>query len=888
MLLILTHENSDFDAVASQLAAHKLYPEGVPLLSWRVNRNVEQYLSLYWDAFDFVRPADWRRQRVSRVLLVDTLTLPSVRGMRQDRVGVQVIDHHEITGDKFANWSYHVESVGAVTTLLVEMLQSSGLSLNANEATLMLLGIHEDTGSLQYDTTTVRDMRAATWLLEQGAQLSVIRRFLDIALSELQLKLYDRFQEQAEWTRVEGQMIVVSAVQAPNGFDEEISAVAHRLRDTLTPDGMILLVQLKHNHVQLVARASTDQVDVSVIARALGGGGHSRAAAATIMDRRLEDVRAQVFDLLPSACKPTAKVSQIMSYGVQTIPSNASVSSAARQMQRSGHEGYPVVDADNGKLVGLLTRRIVDRAMSHQMGAMPVSQIMKAGRVTVRPSDSVEKLQKLMIEEGWGQVPVSEEGQDHGDSEALIGVVTRTDLISLLTESDQVDTRPEVNELLVKNLSPVVWSLVLATSKAAGELGLPLYFVGGLVRDLLLGLAAKDIDMVVEGDAIALVRQMRRQYGGEIRSHAQFGTAKWLLNDEVWRKLLDDNAPPTAAGSAVNENLLMVVDFVTARSEFYTQPTALPEVERGSIKLDLHRRDFTINTIAVRLDGAHLGELFDFYGGIRDLDSKLIRVLHSLSFVDDPTRILRAVRLEQRLEFEIEPRTAELIDSALPMINRVSGERIRNEITLCLEEPERTAMMARLAEIGVLRAIHSDFIWYQSTAGYIVNAEEILNQPMWREAVGTQSAAFVYFAQIMLPLEVRSREEIMQRLKVRKSTRDDIHAAQGLLTELSTMQDDVRPSIVVKTLRPYPPRVLAVVMARFGQESVVGQWIDRYQRQWRDVRTELNGNDLLAMGMEAGPEVGRILDSLLAARLDGEVADLSGEKALLQDLLAGK
>jgi len=885
MLLILTHENADFDAVASQLAAHRLYPEGVPLLSWRVNRNVEQYLSLYWDAFDFVRPADWRRQRVSRVLLVDTMTLPSVRGMRQDRVAVQVIDHHEIDTDKIADWTYHVEPVGAVTTLLVEMLRSSGMNLNPNEATLMLLGIHEDTGSLQYDTTTIRDMRAATWLLEQGAQVSVIRRFLDIALSELQLKLFESLQENAEWVRVESQMILVSAVKAPEGFDDEISAVAHKVRDTLTPDGMILLVQLKYNHVQLVARASTDLVDVSVVARALGGGGHSRAAAATIMERQLDDVRAQVLDLLPSACKPMAKVSQIMSYGVQTIPSTASVSSASRQMQRSGHEGYPVIDAADGKLVGLLTRRIVDRAMSHQLGALPVSQVMKAGNVTVRPSDSVERLQRLMIEEGWGQVPVLEEGNHRDDSEALIGVVTRTDLINLLTEPERSDGKPEVNELLVNNLSPVVWSLVLATSKAAGELGLPLYFVGGLVRDLLLGLEAKDIDMVVEGDAIALVRQMRRQYGGDIRSHAQFGTAKWLLNDAAWRRLVEDNAPPIMAGSKANENRPMVVDFVTARSEFYTQPTALPEVERGSIKLDLHRRDFTINTIAIRLDGAHLGELFDFYGGIRDLDSKLIRVLHSLSFVDDPTRILRAVRLEQRLEFEIEPRTAELIDSALPMINRVSGERIRNEITLCLKESRRTAMMARLAEIGVLRAIHSDFKWYQLAEGYMANAETLLSEPMWQEAVGTQSAVFVYFALILLPLVVSSRGEIMKRLKVRKSTRDDVRAIQALLDDLRSMQDDVRPSTVVKTLRPYPPRVLAVVLARFGQESMIGQHIDRYQRHWRDVRTDLNGNDLLSMGIESGPRIGQILDRLLAARLDGEVQDLAGEHAMLQDLL---
>jgi len=602
MLLILTHENADFDAVASQSAAHKLYPEGVPLLSWRVNRNVEQFLTLYWDAFGFVRPRDWRRQRVSKVVLVDTLALPSVRGVRPDKVQVQVIDHHEVTEERSENWSYHTESVGAVTTLLVEMLQSAGLSLSPNEATLMLLGIHEDTGSLLYDTTTLRDVRAAAWLLEQGAQLSVVRRFLDIPLSAQQIRLYEQLQEKAEWLNVEGQMIIVSAVEAPEGFDDEISAVAHRLRDALSPDGMILLVQLKYDHVQLVARSATDRFDVSVVARALGGGGHSRAAAATIMDRPLDSARRQVIDLLSEASKPAAKVSQIMSSGgVQTVLSTTPVSSAAKQMQRSGHEGYPVIDADNGQLVGLLTRRIVDRAMSHQLGSLPVNQVMKAGRVTVHPSDSVEKLQRLMIEEAWGQVPVVREEDASDGPPELVGIVTRTDLIGLLSKADQVDSKPEMRELLIKNLSPAVWSLVQKAGQVASELDVALYFVGGLVRDLLLHVEPKDIDMVVEGDAIALVRHMRKRYGGGIRSHAQFGTAKWMLTPEVWRELAPNQEPVDSP---------MIIDFVTARSEFYTQPSALPEVEESSIKLDLHRRDFTINTLAVRLDGAHLGELF--------------------------------------------------------------------------------------------------------------------------------------------------------------------------------------------------------------------------------------------------------------------------------------
>lgn len=876
MFLIVTHENADFDAVASQLAAHKLYPEAIPLLSWRVNRNVEQFLALYWDAFDFVRPQDWRRRRIDKVILVDTPALPSVRGVRAEKVDVLVFDHHEPGEGHNRSWDYRSELVGATTTLLVEMLRENGLNLSPIEATLLLLGIHEDTGSLLYDSTTPRDAQAAAWLMEKGGQLTITRRFLDIPLSEEQQRLYDRLLDSVEWVNVEGQSVAVAAVGAPEEFEDEISAVAHRLRDALGPDGLVLLVALKHNHVQLVARATTDYVDVSVIARHFGGGGHSRAAAATIMDRKLDDVHRQILELLPSAVAPMARVSQIMSHGVQTLTSDATVFSAAERMQRFGHEGYPIVDSKDGKLVGLLTRRMVDRALSHKLGQLPVRQIMKAGGVTVRPSDSVEQVQRLMIQGGWGQIPVVDDDNEEGGTDSLIGIVTRTDLINLLTDVDSKSDDTDMRRLMSRSLPKALWGMVKVVGDVAGELEMPLYFVGGLVRDLLLRKTPTDIDMVVEGDAIDLVRRLRSRYGGETRSHAQFGTAKWFISNEVWHQV---------APNAQKEDLPAAMDFVTARTEFYSRPSALPEVARGSIKLDLHRRDFTINTLAVRLDGAYLGQLLDFYNGRRDLELGLVRVLHSLSFVDDPTRILRAARLEQRLDFSIEERTAELLTAALPMLNRVTGDRIRNELEMCLREARRASIMRRLAEFGVLAQIHPGLSWHKQAENYFRCADEALTDQLWEGVLGDESPAFVYFALLLLPLTETVQREILSRLKVRKTTRDDVMVVDDLLAALAQMTPEARPSQMVQLLRTYPPRVLLVAVAAVGPGTPMGKLISQYQREWREVRTVLNGNDLLEMGLESGPQIGRLLDRVLAAKLDGEVRDEGEERALIDRLV---
>ncbi len=407
MLLILTHENADFDAVASQLAAHKLYPQGVPLLPRRLNRNVQQFLNLYWSALPFMQPEDWRKKRVDSLVLVDTQTPLSVRGVAR-HPQVRVFDHH-IGHPQKADWRYQVESVGATTTLLVERLQAAGLHLAVEEATLLLLGIHEDTGSLTYDTTTPRDVRAAAWLLDQGAQLNVVRRFLNIPLTPEQQQLYDSLLGAADWVNVGGRQVVIAAVKAPDSFTDEISSVTHRLRDALQPVALFVLVQIGQD-VQVVARSSEDAVDVAQVTVKLGGGGHSRAAAALVPKRSLIFVQQRVRELLQDVVQPIDRVAQIMSHGVQTITADMSVAEAAVLMQRFGYEGYPVLDEAGERLVGLLTRRGVDRAVNHDLARFPVRRVMKAGTVTVRPTDSIERVQELMLNEGWGQIPVVAEG----------------------------------------------------------------------------------------------------------------------------------------------------------------------------------------------------------------------------------------------------------------------------------------------------------------------------------------------------------------------------------------------------------------------------------------------------------------------------------------------
>ncbi|MCD4687615.1 MAG: CBS domain-containing protein [Anaerolineae bacterium] len=866
MKLILTHDNADFDALASLLAAHKLDSAAQPILPQRLNRNVAHFLTLYTSALPFIRREELQRgNRVTHATVVDTQSFSTARGMRPD-TPIHFIDHHPLTRDLAAHQTFTGETVGACTTLLVEQFNARRITIKPLEATLLLLGIYEDTGSLLYGTTTPRDIRCAAYLLECGADLDVVREFLQHRLSPEQRALYDDLRENAETLTINGHTIVLAHAQVTHPVDE-IATLAHKLRELYEPSAVFVLVQL-NGDIQLVARGTTDAIDVSAIAMRFGGGGHGRAAAALIRQRQLPAVRERILALLPTVIEALVRVEALMSVGVQTVPSTTRVKTVLDRMQQTGHEGFPVIEG--GRVVGLLTRRDVDRAVRHGLGHQQVREIMEAGRYTVRPADSIETLQQLMMRTGWGQIPVVD------DTGKLIGIVTRTDLIKRWGQRPDDGRRDEVLHLMRAAIPPGMWQLLELIAREAQAHHMGLYVVGGFVRDLLLDQPNHDVDLVVEGDAIALVRAIQATYGGDMRHHAQFGTAKWLPDEHVAAAVGVEYATahwPTA------------VDFVSARTEFYDQPTALPTVQRGSIKLDLHRRDFTINTLAIRLAPEPMGDLLDFYGGEQDLQERVIRVLHSLSFVDDPTRMLRAVRLEQRLGFTIEPRSEELIRNALWLLERVSGDRLRHELASILSEPHPLRALARLERLGVLAALHPGLRVDDWVRGAFYSLSHARQQHPWPSLAEFDCWMLTAFSLFICRLPQKEVEQLGRRLQFSRAYLDHLHSAHtaiALLPELSAPQP---PSAVVDLLDPIDDVGWLAAWAA-APTATARDLIAAYAQKWRFVKPTLTGRDIRELSdLKPGPVYGDLLHQLRSAWLDGVIGTAEEEHALLLTLV---
>lgn len=882
MHIILTHEQADLDALASLLGARLLYPQAIALLPRQLNRNALAFLQEYGPDLPLTLYKDLPNEPIQEITLVDTQSMVTLRGLNNN-TKISIIDHHPRKTQNKHNWNAEIINTGACTSILVDKLRQNNADLDAIHATLMLLGIYEDTGSLGYGSTTPQDVYACAWLLEQGANLGIVSTYLNPPLSHAQLHLYDRLLKDLSTVQIENKTIVIAKALALD-LNDEISSVSHQLRDFLAPDGLILLV-LTRQGVRLVARSTTDEINMAQLAQHFGGGGHKRAASALIRNDAgfKEDLNSSVMDgiyrellhFLPSVVLPGEQVEQIMSLNPMTFSPETSVHEAQEVIKRYGFEGYPVLQ--EGQLIGLLTSRNIERALQLKLDVR-VGDLMDSGNVSVTPQTGIAQLREVMAISGWGQIPVLDP-----QGGAVIGIVTRTDLLKTLISHPDLPRQEKIISLLENSLPPARLQLLKAVAQLANHEELAAYIVGGFVRDLLLGRNGQDFDIVLEGDAIHFAEDLSQRYGGRVISHRQFGTAKWLIG-----KQRAEIASRLGLAPQGELDLPEHLDLISARTEFYEKPAALPSVERASIKMDLHRRDFTINTLALRLDGRHYGKILDYWGGYDDLKKGQIRVLHALSFVDDATRILRAIRFAIRFNFEIEGRTMELLKAGLPLLQALSGIRLQHEINLIMDENKVVKMLQCLSELGILAGIHADLPWNAKIGKQIdASLAQLPKLPVARldeknRAVSSrQNLLYCLWLQSLPTTKLAS---VSERLCFSNHLQESIREYALLSSQIQQMHH-ASPSDCTAWLDGFSTQSIenALLALQAGPEKKL---LESYRNEWQHIHPYTRGDELRAMGLPPTEQYRQILWRLRVAWLDGEISSPNEEQKLLQKLLS--
>ena len=879
MEVILTHEQADFDAIAAMLGFHLHHPSATPVLPLSLNLNVQDFLKQYNGALPFLRRQNLEKETVQRAYLVDTQSLNTIKGMTR-ATSIYVLDHHDLRHNRPADWEIEIDQVGACTTILVEKLEAAQTELTVIQATLLLLGIYEDTGSMTYVHTTARDVKAVAYLLEQGASLRIANRFLNSPLSPQQITLYDHLLKNSQSLQLHGQQIIIASADASTMTDE-ISSVAHKLRDLLAPDAIFLIVQTAAG-IRIVARSTSDQVNVAEIAAHFGGGGHERASAALIRSGEQEEKNLTLETLIDDLHRvinktilPPITVSELMSTSPTVLSPDTPAEEAAQIMQRYGYEGYPVVR--NGKVIGLLTRRAVDRSLAHKLD-LTAGSLMESGEVSVTPQDSLQHLQRVMQKTGWGQIPVVDAARN------IIGIVTRTDLLKIIT--GEGNGRSEQKNLagdLEKALPAAHLILIKTIARYAHEKNTSAYIVGGFVRDLILNRPSLDFDIVIEGNAIEVCEAIAAHFGGKMTTHSRFGTAKWQI-DTIRDTLAEQLSTDTVV--IHGDDLPASLDFISSRTEFYDYPTALPTVERSSIKLDLHRRDFTINTLALRLDGAHYGDLYDHWGGLHDLERGLVRVLHSLSFVDDPTRMLRAVRFEQRFGFQIEPRTLELINEAHEMLATITGQRLEHELALILSETAPQKMLSRLNDLHLLSAIHPDLNWSDEQSACLKKILKATPSPDWNlpdDINGSSRRVCLGYLCWFNQFKAQTIKAIAKRLRFSKTLMKVLLDSAQLSRELHDLKGKSASQITYRLESNQDITLYFLLITT--EEKALREMLLQYKRVWQHMRPAANGDTLRRMNIPPGPRYAHVLTALRTAWLDGEIHSPQEETILLKQLL---
>ncbi len=869
LTVITTHINADFDALASMLAAQKLYPDALVVFPGSQEKNLRNFFikSMVY-LFNMANIKDVDLSNLKRLVLVDTKQ-PSRIGkfaaiLDRPDIDIHIYDHHPpMSNDIKGDYEVHCLT-GATVSILTEIIKDKGIDISPDEATIMCLGIYEDTGSFTFPSTTEKDFTAAAFLLSKGANLNMVSNLISREISPEQVGILNDMIQAATRYNINGVEIVITTVSTDN-YVSDFAFLVQKMVKMENLDAIFAIARMG-DKMYIVARSRIPEVDVGAIVTPLGGGGHTFAAAASIKDKTLAQIEQKLTEILYSKIMSRNRAKDLMSSPVIKIGDDVSCKEAGNLLTRYNINALIVTQKHDGTedLIGFITRQIIEKALHHGLDNITVKEYMTTELASVAPDSELVEIQEKIIENKQRILPVIDNG-------VITGVITRTDLLNVLVNQSKhgSSTSPDlpnkpgqartrnILKFMKERLSLRIFEILQVIGEKADELGYGAYVVGGFVRDLFLYRTNEDLDIVIEGNGITFAKKYAKMVGARIHSYEKFGTAVIIFQDGF------------------------KIDVASARMEYYKFPAALPTVEMGSIKLDLFRRDFTINTLAIQLNPNRFGLLIDFFSAQKDIKEKSIRVLHNLSFVEDPTRVFRAIRFEQRFGFSIGKLTSGLIDNAVKMdfFKRLSGRRVFAELRQILEEENPLAAIKRLNEYDLLMVIHPSITLNNMLISLFKSVKKVLS---WHDLLFLGEPYMkwaVYFLALTRHCDKETADEISMRIELspRHKTifcKERFEADRSILW----MERDlpVKNSTIYKRLAVFRIELILYMMAATKHETVKRSISNYFTRQ-RHIDTSVKGKDLKKMGIEPGPIYREILQAVLDAKLNGQLKTRNDE-----------
>ncbi len=860
--------NADFDAIGAMLAAQKLYPDAVIIFPGSQEKSLRDFfINSMSYLFNMADPSRIDYSETTRLVIVDTRQRNRLIGVAdlldKPDLTIDIFDHHppmpgEIRGTHDVSKPY-----GATTTILSEILREKKIGLTGEEATVMALGIYEDTGNFTYTSTTPADFIQAGYLLSCGASLNTISNLVVREMKTEQVTWLNELINEMASHRINGIQVHLSTISSPS-YITDLASIVQKIVRMENLDVFFALV-LMGTKVNIIARNRIPEVDVGKLLAEFGGGGHSYAASAKVESQTLPQVEMRLLEMLKRQLKSVLVTKKLMSSPAITIDSKLSCEKAGSLMTRYNINTLLAVDRETLIYEGYITRQVVEKLFFHKLGCQPVFDYMNSETQSVTIDSDLSEIEEKIIEAKQRIIPVMEDDR-------IIGVITRTDLLDYLVEHNREISRTEkqiidrpnakkkyVRHLLDQRLDDNIKTLLRDIGGTAQDLGLDIYVVGGFVRDLMLDRPIEDVDVVVEGDGIAFAKYYAKKHGCRVNTHHKFNTAVIIFPDNF------------------------KVDVASARLEYYTMPAALPIVENSSIKLDLARRDFTINTLAVALNPDTYGTLIDYFGAGRDLKDKTIRIIHNLSFIEDPTRVFRAIKFSNRFGFNIGKVTSNLIKNALKIdtFKHLSGLRVLSELKQIFSEENPIPAMETIADYGIEKIIHKELSITPNTYDLFESVNKALT---WHDLLYVDEEYprwAVYFMALLYRRPYRVCDEILTRLMVPVKERHLLlelrYKAENRLSLIESKFPVSRQEMYWGLIN-FKTECILYMMALTKNEEIQ-KAISNFYTRHRYIKPAIRGKDLLAIGIQPGPIFTFILKLIINEKLDNKLTSRKEEIA---------
>lgn len=846
MNLIVTHSTADFDALASLVLAGKIFPNSVCLIP-SFSSSVYSFFSLYGNLFDNLKNLkDIDLSKIDRVIMVDTQYPDRITGLKdfiENHPKVLVIDHHYPDEEVKINAKRIVKEVGSTVSILVHMIKKKNINIKPLEASLFALGIYEDTGNLLFITTKPYDIEALSFIFKYNVDLKIVHKYLITYLTDTQKKIFEKILSNLKVVEINGYKLGISKIIISE-YTEGVGFLVHKILELFDLEATFSILILNKKTI-IIGRSRTEEINVKKILSYFGGGGHKTAASANFDNIKRVKVYSKLVKLIKSNIKIKIYAKDIMSYPVKTIDFENSLEEAKNIMLRFNFSGLPVTK--NGKIIGIITRSEISKVELMGLTNFKVKDFMIEKFIFVTPDTSLEEIEKIMVEKNIGRIPVVVKGK-------VVGIITRSDILrgiyfkSEKTQKYLIDNS-KINKILEKNLSKKILTLIKKIGRIADKMKINAYLVGGFVRDVFLNYETKDIDIVIEGDSIIFSQELKKIFKTNIHIFPDFKTATLNVDD-------------------------IRIDIASSRREYYKEPASLPRVELGgSIKDDLLRRDFTINTLAICINKKRFGELIDLLNGYKDLKEKKIRVLHNLSFIDDPTRILRAVRYSTKLNFKIEKETKHLIKNTIKtgLFTDAKNTRIKEELFLILKDKNIAYKGLKLLKnLGGLKLIHRKLIFDNETSKKIGLSLSLPSEfEIYKKDFDLES---ILFFMLISELNDYNRKEIIERWNLKKDFIKNESFYFNRLNELKKVKSKYEIYCTLRNLN-----LEELIYLIYKSEVNEREKIRDYIFNLSNIKIKLKGKDLISMGLKPSKDFKYIFEKVKEEAINGNLHTLEDE-----------